>query len=143
MIYPMMRKTVLLVALTAGFFATQSSAEAGLKFKNLTSETIYIAVTNFESGGWRADGWYEIKPLQTFEVISGDLTHRYYYYYGYTASKRNYWKGNHNFWIHPTQRFTILEINGNTGVLPAGAQKAGFRQVDTGPTAKNFTVTLY
>jgi uncharacterized membrane protein len=126
-----------------GLLGIPSSAWASLKFKNYTSETIYLAVTNHEAGGWRADGWYKVAPLQTFEVMEGELNQRYYYFYAYTASKRNYWKGEQHFWIHPTQRFTILHINGKTGVRPLGAQLVGFRKIDTGPTARDYTVNLY
>ena len=70
----MTRKLLVAVALAAGFFATQSAARAdGLYFKNLTSEKVFIAVANFESGGWRIDGWYSVEPTKTLQVMSGKL----------------------------------------------------------------------
>ena len=140
----MIRKILVAVALAAGFFATQSAAHAeGLYFKNLTSEKVFIAVANFESGGWRIDGWYSVDPTKTVQIMSGKLDQRYYYYYAFTQSNRSVWEGNHNFFIHPTNSFTILRVNGQYGALPQGAVMKGFREVDTGPTATTWTVTLY
>src|SRR5262245_60310061 len=110
----MVRKMVIAVALAAGFFGVQSPAWAGLKFRNTTSETIWLAIAQEKNGALYAEGWWEIKPGQTFEVIPGKLLHRYYYVYAHTASKSSYWRGDYQFWVHPTDPFTIKDVKGST-----------------------------
>src|SRR5262249_27922889 len=89
----MVSKLIIAVALAAGFLGIQSPAWAGLKFTNTTSETVWLAVASATNDGWRTDGWYQIKPGGTLEVISGKLQYQYYYVYAHTASKRDYWMG--------------------------------------------------
>lgn len=136
----MVRKMVIAVALAAGFFGVQSPAWAGLKFKNNTSETVWIAIAHTKDGVLFAEGWWEIKPRATLEVISGNLHHRYYYVYAHTASERTYWMGDYYFWIHPTNTFTIKDVNGST--KPKGAKQVGFARIDTGAKARDFTLNL-
>lgn len=138
----MVRKMMFPLLLAAGFFANGQTSWADLKFKNLTSERVFISVANFESGGWRIDGWYTVDPGKTISIMRGNLDQRYYYYRANTASNRNVWEGNHFFHAHPTNRFTILEVGGRPGVLPPGARKMGFREIDT-KEFRDYTVTLY
>jgi uncharacterized membrane protein len=138
----MVRNMIIAVALAAGFFGIQSPAWAGLKFRNTTSETIWLAVASATNDGWRTDGWYEIKPGGTREVISGDLTHQYYYFHAYTTSRRVSWAGNQGFWVHPTQIFTIMHVDRQRPSVPNGAKRLGFQQIDTGPRARDHKVTL-
>src|SRR6185436_4008986 len=84
-----------------------------------------------------SDGWFEIKPGRTLDYVTGDLHHRYYYFYAY--SKRDEWNGNHEFWIHPTNNFEIAHVREIK--LPKGAQKVGFKRIDTGDS-RNHTVNL-
>lgn len=136
----MVRKTVIAAALAAGFFGVQSPAWAGLKFKNHSSERVWVAIAHSEDGVLWAEGWWEIKPQQTFEVISGNLQHRYYYVHAHTASERDYWTGDYTFWVHPTNAFTIKDVKGST--KPKGAKQVGFARIDTGPKAQDFTLHL-
>jgi uncharacterized membrane protein len=138
----MVRNMTIAVALAAGFFGIQSPASAGLKFANTTSETIWLAVASATNDGWRTDGWYEIKPGRTLEVISGNLKYQYYYVHAYTASRRDYWKGNHDFWVHPTEIFTIMHVDGQRPSVPNGGKRVGFQQIDTGPKARDYKVNL-
>jgi uncharacterized membrane protein len=139
----MARKLFAALLVAASLFGGAAAAHAdGLSFKNYTSETVYISVANFEAGGWRIDGWYEVAPRATVRIMEGKLDQRYYYYHAYTKSRSNVWQGNYNFETHPTNQFTILRVNGNYGALPAGHAMRGFRQVDTGEH-RSYTVNLY
>src|SRR5262245_16835309 len=135
----MVRKMVIAVALAAGFFGVHSPSWAGLKFKNYTSETIWIAIAYTQDGALCAEGWWEIKPGQTSELRSGNLAHRYYYFYAHTASEKNYWKSDYQFWVHPTNSFTIPDRS--TSPFKE-AKLVGFYRIDTGPKARDFTVNL-
>jgi len=138
----MVRKMIIAVSVAAGFLGFQSPAWAGLKFTNPTSETIWLAVAAPTKDGWQTEGWWEIKPGRTVVVIAGDLQYQYYYIHAHTESRKVYWEGNHMFPVHPTKPFTIKEVDGRRTSLPKGAERIGFRQLDTGPKARDYKWNL-
>ena len=135
----MVRKLVIAVALAAGLSGVQSPAWADLKFKNATSENVWVAFAYPVGDDWWAEGWWEIKPGGTVVVKSGKLQNRYYCYHAYT-SKGTYWEGDYQLWVNPTKRFTIKNVQESDKLK--GAKQIGFRRIDTGKTAENFTLIL-
>jgi len=138
----MFRKLCFALAVLVGVFAGNAPAWAGLHFRNYTAEKVYVAVAYAESGNvWQVRGWYGVEPGQRFEVVTGDLRQRFYYYNANSASHRTLWEGPDYFYVHPTDAFTIYRVDGTYGTLPYGATMKGFRTIDTGEY-RDFTLNL-
>jgi len=155
----LMFRCLTIVALAAaGLMAHCTSAKAdGLRFRNFTSEPVYVAVAHLRptegplssgsSGlavippsGWIVRGWYEVLPGQTREPIYGRLGNTYYYYFARSATK--VWEGSQNFKILPKYRFRFFREDGyGYHNLPSGAEWKGFREIDTGGRS-GYTVNL-
>ena len=113
-------------------------AQAGLKICNKADVLHSLAVAYKDGDAWKSSGWWNIDPGECKTVIGGDLTQRYYYYRA-TATGRTFKGGTYNFCTQ-TEVFTILGEQGNCAAR--GYDTNAFRKLDTGKSAKDFTLNL-
>ena len=112
-------------------------AFAGLEICNETGEAHLVALGYKGDTDWSSEGWWRIKAGSCTTVVKGDLTRRYYYFHA--ASRSGVFKGEDYVFCTTASAFTII---GDTGCETRGYQKSDFREIDTGKTAKSFTLTL-
>ena len=112
-------------------------AHANLKICNDTRELQSVALGFKGETDWNSKGWWNIQPGDCATVVTGDLTKRYYYYFA--DSDGGGFRGqNYAFCTSDT----VFEIEGDTDCKKRGFQSEDFREIDTGETAKDFTLTL-
>ncbi len=113
------------------------AAQAGLEICNDTGALQSVAIGYKGDTDWTSEGWWNIAPQDCALVLAGDLTRRYYYYYaeaaGITFESQNFqFCGNEE----------IFEITGDTDCESRGFDTLSMREIDTGETARDFTLTL-
>lgn len=114
-----------------------AEAAASLRICNETDHTRSIAIGYGNDGTWTSEGWWNIDPGKCASVISGDLNNRYYYYRA-TRTGAEFSDEGYMF-CTDQQAFTIV---GDDQCTERGYRREGFRKIDTGPTARSFTLTL-
>ncbi len=114
-----------------------SPAVAGLEICNDTGQDQSVAIGHMVDGTWTSEGWWNIDAGDCAEPVSGDLQNRYYYYRAETTDGQVMGDGS-SFCITDD----VFTIEGQDGCAERGFDSAGFSQIDTGPTAKEFTLTL-
>ncbi|MCR9126722.1 MAG: DUF1036 domain-containing protein [Rhodobacteraceae bacterium] len=112
-------------------------AWAGLEICNQTSVRQSVAIGYMGDGGWTSEGWWNIPPGECATTVSGDLRQRYYYYHA-EAEGRRFLDEDYQFCTR-TDAFTIV---GDENCAARGFDSALFRQIDTGPEALEFTLTM-
>lgn len=123
-------------SLVAGLVAG-TPALAGLEFCNETDRKRTIAIGYSKDKIWTSEGWWGLQPGECKTLVGGDLEQRYYYY---RATARGVpFKGENFFFCTETQPFTI---QGDEGCEARGYDRVAFRKIDTGKSAKHFTLTL-
>ena len=119
-------------------FLAATQANAGLNFCNNADVQHSFAVAYKDGDNWRSVGWWNIDPGECKLVIGGDLQRRYYYYRA-TATGRTFNGDDYYF----CTRQEAYEAIGEQGNCPArGYDKSEFRKLDTGKTARDFTLNL-
>ena len=114
-----------------------STAHAELRICNDTRVVQSVAIGYKGDEDWVSKGWWNIDPGACAVVVSGELTQRYYYYFA--DSKEGGFRGqNFNFCVQDA----AFEISGDTDCAQRGLNTQGFREIDTGETARHFSLTL-
>ncbi len=113
------------------------TAELGLRICNDTTFTQAVSIGYEGDEGWTSEGWWNLKPDDCTTVIGGALKKRYYYYRA-EIDGGEFNEGSYYFCTTP-QEYTII---GDTDCEARGYDRENFAEIDTGPTAKGFTVTL-
>ena len=117
------------------FLSTQ--AQAGLTFCNKADVAHSFAVAFKDGDGFLSKGWWNIDPGECKIVVSGDLKQRYYYFRA-NATGRDFTGGKYAF-CTVTKAFDII---GDENCKARGYDKTLFKKLDTGKTAKDFTLNL-
>ncbi|WP_264210261.1 DUF1036 domain-containing protein [Leisingera thetidis] len=125
------------ILLAAGLGLAASPALAGLEICNNAGQSLSLAIGYSSGGGWVSEGWWTIPAGGCKTAVSGDLKTRYYYYRA-DAGGAVLASGDYTFCTSP-EPFTI---HGDTQCGPRGYETQGFRRLDTGETARHFTLTL-
>lgn len=123
------------VAACATFAAT--AAHADLTFCNDGAAERRLAIAYSDGGVWTSEGWWKVPPATCKVVVDGDLTRQHYYVHAPVEGLPP--EGAHRFCVL-TDAFTLPGADGDCATL--GAEERAFDHVDTGKTAKDFTVTL-
>jgi len=110
---------------------------AGLEICNDTDARQSVAVGHKRGGEWTSEGWWNIAPGACAEPVKGDLTNRYYYYRAEAAGAG--FEDDGVFFCTEREAFTIA---GQDGCAERGHAREGFRKIDTGQTARHFTLRL-
>ncbi len=109
---------------------------AGLSFCNQGSTLATVAIGYKGDGGWTSEGWWRVDPGDCREVISGDLTKRYYYWRA-TTQDGAFPTGDYGFCTQ-SDAFTIV---GDQDCDARGYRRQMFDEVEVG-TANDHTVHL-
>jgi len=120
-----------------GLAGMAGTAQAGLEVCNETGETQSISIGYKGETDWTSEGWWNVEPGACAHLVGGDLTKRYYYYHA--NSKGDRFRGQDFIFCTRPDEFTIV---GDTDCENRGYERAEFREIDTGETAKSFTLTL-
>lgn len=127
-------RTILYAGLLAG---TASAAQAELKICNDTRFVQGISIGYKSGNNWISEGWWNIDPGSCANVVGGDLQNRYYYYRA-EIDGGPFDGENYLFCTTPAE-YTIVGDN-NCGAR--GYDRESFREIDTGPSATSYTLTL-
>jgi uncharacterized membrane protein len=125
------------LAAAALWLALPGAARAGLEICNDTALLQSVAIGYKGDTDWTSEGWWNIAPGDCALVLAGGLTRRYYYYYAEAAgapfeSQDYLFCGSEE----------IFEITGDTDCEGRGYETLSMREIDTGETARDFTLTL-
>ncbi len=112
-------------------------AQAGLTICNKAEVQHSFAVAFKDGGSYVSKGWWNIDPGDCKIVVGGDLTRRYYYFRA-TATGREF-NGAEYAFCTIQQSFDIV---GDENCTARGYQKSLFKKLDTGESAKDFTLNL-
>ena len=123
--------------LTATLAAGASTAQAELEICNETEVLQSVAIGYKGEKDWTSEGWWNIDPGACVTVVDGDLKLRYYYYFSEAADRE--FRGQSYFFCVEDSEFTII---GDTDCEARGYQDEDFREIDTGQTATEYTLTL-
>lgn len=124
------------IALVMTLFA--GPASAALTFCNKADVMHTFAVAFKVEEGWQVEGWWNIDPGECKVVIGGDLKNRYYYWRA--KAKGREFKGEDFHFCTQSDAFTIVGEQGNCALR--GYNSHEFSKLDTGKTAKDFTLNL-
>lgn len=131
MAHPLIKTTALLI------FAGPGVALAGLEICNDTGTEQSVAIGyNGETDVWTSEGWWVIAPGGCTEPVQGDLPQRYYYIR--SVSDAGTLEGDFTFCIEES----VFTIEGDTDCEDRGYVTADFHEIDTGPTALNYTYRI-
>ncbi|ANP35680.1 hypothetical protein JL2886_00754 [Phaeobacter gallaeciensis] len=124
---------------TAGLCLAFSAAPAfaGLEICNDAGRSLSVAIGYADGDTWVSKGWWNIDAGDCKTPLGGDLKNRYYYYRA-NSSGSAFASGDFTF-CTTSQAFTI---SGDSECAARGYESTGFRKLDTGKTAKQFTLTL-
>ncbi|WP_088622829.1 DUF1036 domain-containing protein [Oceanicola sp. 22II-s10i] len=124
------------IAAVIAALAVPSAATAGLTFCNDSGRSQSIAIGYKVGESYLSRGWWNLDPGACKEVLTGDLTQRYYYY---RMESRGYsFDGDYAFCAENA----AFRIEGDTACATRGYDERRFRKIDTGKTAKTFTYTV-
>ncbi len=124
----------LVLAALAG--ALPTAAATGLEICNETEVLQSVAIGYKGGRDWTSEGWWNIEPGDCATLVTGGLTKRYYYYHAF--SSQGFASQNYVF-CTKDKAFTIV---GDTDCEGRGYETTRFREIDTGETAIDFTLTL-
>ena len=130
------RATLGLAILLAAISIGVQRAHAGFQVCNEANLRVSVAIGYVnQQQRWIAEGWWAIDAGQCKEVINGDLSNRYYYFYatGNDGEKVRRWSGETSFCIQ-LEKFTLDQAqygkNTEEDCAKAGLRFAKFRKVD-------------
>jgi len=131
----------LIVALTG------QRAEAGFRVCNQSDLRMSVALGYIDRArGWVAQGWWVIDAAQCTDLVTNDLSNRYYYLYAESTADggKTTWSGKVPFCIQK-QKFLLFQAEYGKNTLAdcakAGLELANFDVVDVGQS-KNHTLNF-
>jgi len=133
----MIKPLSLLSGLCAAVLLAPATAQAGLTICNETAVSQSLAIGFKDGDAWVSEGWWSVESGSCTTPIGGDLKNRYYYYRA-TAKGREF-RGENIMFCTTSKAFTI---RGDENCVSRGYDNSEFRKIDTGKTAKDFTLTL-
>lgn len=125
-----------MAVITAGA-ATTAPAWAGLTICNETPNSRSVAIGYKEADNWVSEGWWNVAPGECATVVGGNLKSRYYYYRANSSSAS--FDGEGYMFCTQAEPFTII---GDENCNRRGYRSESFREIDTGPDALDFTLTM-
>ena len=118
-------------------FAMAGVAQADLRICNETDAKQGVSI-GYKSGDNRgSEGWWNLPKGGCATVVQGDLKQRYYYYRAEINGGE--FEGEGYMFCTSTSEYTII---GDTDCGARGYDREDFREVDTGATATDFTISL-
>jgi uncharacterized membrane protein len=114
-----------------------SGVSAGLSICNQTDVPHSLAVAYKDGDVYLSKGWWNLDPNECKIVVGGDLERRYYYFRA-TASGLDYENGKYSFCTETD----VFNISGDENCEARGYNKDLFKKLDTGKSAKDFTLNL-
>lgn len=126
------------------FFLSAPAAQAWFRFKNKTSQIVWVAFSWHgpgcnSSGNWHKKGWWKLLPQQTKTVYSGDLrlVNASFYWYA-EGSNGSVWNGP----FETCTPSTAFDWCDNTCNNAEGTRILGYREKDVPFTYANYTINL-
>ncbi len=116
---------------------TVTTGDGGLEFCNETGHVQSVSIGYEGDDGWMSEGWWNIEPGSCAWPVEGDLQNRYYYYRAEVDGGDFEGEG-YTFCTSPDE-YTII---GDTDCEARGYDTEDFEEIDTGPTATQFTVSI-
>ena len=113
------------------------SAQAGFTVCNDTAWTQSVSIGYKAGDEWVSEGWWNIEQSACATIIGGDLKNRYYYYRAEVDGGD--FDGEGYYFCTTPSEYTIY---GDEGCNQRGFDRESFREVDTGSTATDYTLTL-
>lgn len=110
---------------------------AGLEICNDTEARQTVAIGYKGDADWVSEGWWNIQPGNCVTPVKGDLKRRYYYLL--TKSSGWIFDDENIVFCTASDAFTIV---GDTDCKARGYRKGQFAKIDTGKTAKDFSLSL-
>lgn len=124
-------------ALIGGLVIAAGAAQAGLTICNDTASTQSVSIGYKRGDVWMSEGWWNVPAQDCSVVVGGPLENRFYYYRA-EINGGDFKGGGYYFCTQP-QAYTI---RGDDRCEARGYQSEDFREIDTGPSATDFTLTL-
>lgn len=130
-----MRLAVLIFAIAMG---SGGMARAGLELCNSSGFSQSVAVGYKDGEDWVSRGWWNLDPGECKEPVKGDLKQRYYYIFASARGRA----------FTPEKKYTFctqsaaFTITGDTACKSRGYDINSFARIDTGKTAKQFSVSV-
>ncbi|MEM1387950.1 MAG: DUF1036 domain-containing protein [Pseudomonadota bacterium] len=125
-------------ALTGALWiAGATVSHAALEICNDTENLQSVAIGFKGDTDWMSQGWWNIEPGDCATVVGGDLTRRYYYYFADSGVEP--FEGQEFFFCVENE---IFDIVGDIDCEGRGYETVSMREIDTGETARDFTLTL-
>lgn len=110
---------------------------ADLEICNEADDSVSLAIAYAKGDNWVSRGWWNIPAGSCQSPLQGDLENRYYYYQA-TVYGTPLATGNYMFCTTPD----IFTIRGDSNCEQRGYNQSGFAKLDTGKTARSYTLTL-
>jgi uncharacterized membrane protein len=128
-----MRKSVVMLALVAGFLGFAPQSQAAFQLCNYSSKVVDIAYAlehPQQKNNWISAGWKQLNSGQCEILINYDLTkiNQNVYFYGVSTDGQTSYVGRQNFCILRGQPFTIFNADRNCN----GGEFVPMVQVNTG-----------
>ncbi len=116
---------------------TVTTGDGGLEFCNETGHVQSISIGYEGEDGWMSEGWWNIEPGECAWPVEGDLKNRYYYYRA-EVNGGDFEGQGYTFCTSPDE-YTII---GDTDCEARDYATEDFEEIDTGPTATQYTVSI-
>lgn len=123
------------LSLALGLLASPALAE--LEFCNETGQPLSLAIGYADGDDWVSEGWWTVDPGACRSPVRDALDNRYYYYRALSGGAAVF-SGDAMF-CTTSDAFTI---RGDADCADRGYRREGFRKLDTGKTAKTYSLTL-
>ncbi len=114
------------------------AGHAGLEICNDAAFSQSVAVAYKDGDSYRSRGWWNLDPAECDTPVTGDLKRRYYYVFSIASGYK----------FDPENRYSFctemsgFSIEGDEDCVARGYQESMFAKIDTGETAKNFTLNI-
>jgi len=122
---------------TGLFVGLSGAAHAGLTICNETAYKQGVSIGYKSGDAWVSEGWWNLPTGGCSTVVRGDLKNRYYYYRAEVNGGD--FDGEDYMFCTTTTEYTIV---GDTNCRGRGYDRESFREIDTGPTSTDYTLTL-
>ncbi|PSL22088.1 DUF1036 domain-containing protein [Shimia abyssi] len=120
------------------FLTSASGAFAGLEICNGTDFRTSVSIGYKDGEQFVSEGWWTLAPGACKQPLQADLKRRYYYVYA-SAADRTFTPEARNTFCTQSDAFTIF---GDEHCDERGYETKGFARIDTGKTAKHFSVMM-
>jgi uncharacterized membrane protein len=131
-----LKRALLPAGLAAVFGALAAPpAQADLRFCNMTTSRVGVALGYRDQQGWITEGWWNLTPRGCETVLKGPLAARYYYVYAVDYDRGGEWNGR----ALMCTRDREFTIRGVEDCFARGFDRQGFFEVDTGEQ-KSWTI---